>query len=421
MDDNRTLYILFASILVDLFGFTTILPIFPSIFAFYEQHDTSNAYATIFSSVRYFRREIIGAPDSISSHSTGGDVISLDSVLLGGLIGSWFSLLQFFTAPIFTTKFSSAKTAIITSLSGSIIASLVWFKSQSFMIFLLARTLGGLFEGNVSISITIIGRFKDEQLRKKGMAMVGIAYSLAFVLGPLVGVWLSKQSVEHQFYQLPAIFTLVCAASSMAIVVWFLDETTDAVKSREASGGGGRNTRRLFIAYFVYLLAFSGVEFSIGFLLLEKWNKSRSDQGKIYSLMGLIMAVMQGGVVRKHASPLLLMKALLGLVCAFYFLGQPSWEKVQCGLFLKSVAAACMVPSFNVTAAAMGVNLGQLRAVGALARAFGPALFCTIYWIHGPMVCFVSGSLVLVLAMVSAKSVCEDAVDREVRNRPKTD
>ena len=90
MDDNRTLYIIFASILVDLFGFTTILPIFPSIFAFYEQHDTSNAYATIFSTVRYFRREIIGAPDSISSHSTGGDV----RLVMKGINRSVFPVLQ---------------------------------------------------------------------------------------------------------------------------------------------------------------------------------------------------------------------------------------------------------------------------------------------------------------------------------------
>merc|ERR1712071_471743 len=115
--------------------------------------------------------------------ATGGDVISLDSVLLGGLIGSWFSLLQFFTAPIFTTKFNSAKTAIITSLSGSIIASLVWFKSQSFMTFLVARTLGGLFEGNVSISITIIGRFKDEQLRKKRYGNGGHCLFAGFCAG----------------------------------------------------------------------------------------------------------------------------------------------------------------------------------------------------------------------------------------------
>ena len=64
--DNQILKVLFISILIDLFGFTSILPIYPSIFAHYETNDKSDAYTTIFSSVQYFRKNIINAPDSIN-------------------------------------------------------------------------------------------------------------------------------------------------------------------------------------------------------------------------------------------------------------------------------------------------------------------------------------------------------------------
>jgi len=161
--DNQILKILFLSILIDLFGFTSILPIYPSIFAYYENNDDSAIYSKIIDTITYFRTSI-QAPDTIAG--SGQDLISLDSVLLGGALGSWFSLLQFFTAPLFTTKFKSSKTAILVSLSGSILASMIWYKSEKFILFLLARTVGGLFEGNVSIAVTVIGQFESESLRK---------------------------------------------------------------------------------------------------------------------------------------------------------------------------------------------------------------------------------------------------------------
>ena len=74
---------------------------------------------------------------------------------------------------------------------------------------------------------------------------------------------------------------------------------------------------------------------------------------------------------------------LAGLTVAFFLLGEDSWNSVYYGIVLKAVSAACMVPSFNVVAANLGINIGRVRAVGACARAFGPVMFCAIYWSFG--------------------------------------
>lgn len=392
--DNRILKVLFLSILIDLFGFTSILPIYPSIFAYYETNDDSAIYSKIFSTIKYFRKNIIQAPDTIAG--SGQELISLDSVLLGGALGSWFSLLQFFTAPLFTTKFKSSKTAILVSLSGSILASMIWYKSDKFVLFLLARTVGGLFEGNVSIAVTVIGQFESESLRKKGMALVGVAYSLAFVLGPLLGVYLTNFSGSVNFYEFPAIFTMGCAVASFLVIYVFYHPNNEIKAEKQVDQ---KQTSILFMSYFVYLLTFSGIEFSVGFLLLEKWSKTRMVQGKIYATMGVIMAIMQGGVVRKRASCKLLLVGLVGLGVAFYLLSADSWSLVYIGIILKAVFASCMVPSFNVVAANLGINIGRVRAVGAMARAIGPVLFCGLYWSFGAKICFRIGAVALVLTV----------------------
>ena len=64
--DNQILKVLFLSILIDLFGFTSILPIYPSIFAYYETNDDSAIYSKIFSTIKHFRKNIIQAPDTIA-------------------------------------------------------------------------------------------------------------------------------------------------------------------------------------------------------------------------------------------------------------------------------------------------------------------------------------------------------------------
>lgn len=56
---------------------------------------------------------------------------------------------------------------------------------------------------------------------------------------------------------------------------------------------------RLGHVYFLYLFMYSGLEFTLTFVTHHKHHYSSMDQGRMFTFLGLVMAVMQGGYVRR--------------------------------------------------------------------------------------------------------------------------
>lgn len=84
---NKTVYLIFFSLLLDLLAFTMILPLLPSLLDYYQQNDSAGLYKWVLDSVKYFQT-LVGAPERFNS------------VLFGGIIGSMYSFLQFVASPI---------------------------------------------------------------------------------------------------------------------------------------------------------------------------------------------------------------------------------------------------------------------------------------------------------------------------------
>lgn len=84
---NKTVYVVFLSLLLDLLAFTMILPLLPSLLDHYKSNDSLGLYSWLSGKIKFFQ-ELVGAPDQYNS------------VLFGGFLGSMFSFLQFVTSPI---------------------------------------------------------------------------------------------------------------------------------------------------------------------------------------------------------------------------------------------------------------------------------------------------------------------------------
>lgn len=85
---NKTVYVIFVSLLLDLLAFTMILPLLPSLLDHYRMNDNIGLYPWLSNQIKTFQ-DIVGAPDKFNS------------VLFGGFLGSMFSFLQFLASPIF--------------------------------------------------------------------------------------------------------------------------------------------------------------------------------------------------------------------------------------------------------------------------------------------------------------------------------
>lgn len=84
---KKTMRIVFISLLLDLLGFTMILPLFPSLLEHYRENDKWGVYTWLSKQIYYFQN-LVGAPERFNS------------ILFGGFLGSMYSFLQFVASPI---------------------------------------------------------------------------------------------------------------------------------------------------------------------------------------------------------------------------------------------------------------------------------------------------------------------------------
>lgn len=212
--------------------------------------------------------------------------------------------------------------------------------------------MGGLSKGNISLSMAVITDVSCRKTRGKAMAMVGIAFSLGFICGPMIGAVFAKWSdkTSDNWFFLPAICALTLAQADLLFVWVNLKETLPKEKRqkqlinslkkaleyvnpvsifqfaavREVSQKVKASIRRIGHVYFVYLFIYSGLEFTVTFLMYHHFAFTSMDQARVFLTTGVIMAILQGAVVRRLPERLTKQGAVLGLyliVPAFIIVG----------------------------------------------------------------------------------------------------
>jgi len=182
-----------------------------------------------------------------------------------------------------------------------------------------------------------------------------------------------------------------------------------------------RNLKVLGLVYFTYLFFYSGLEFTLSFLTHQRFQFTRMQQGKMFFFIGVTMALIQGGYARRikpghHIKTVFV--AVILLIPAFLLIGLAvNLVMLYLGLVLYSFASAIVVPCLSTlvsdhgSANQKGTVMGILRSLGALARALGPIVACSVYWIAGAKACYIisSASFIIPLALLrQLKNVKEE-------------
>ncbi|KAL1694468.1 major facilitator superfamily domain-containing protein [Schizophyllum commune] len=317
--------IVFLSLVLDLFAFTIPLPLFPRIIEWYTKREASDPTGFLSQTlhfVQYLRSFVYDSP----VHSERWDV-----VLLGGLMGSVFSTLQFIVSPSIgslSDKYGRKKVLLITMI-GNIASAVIWIQSTTFASYMLSRVVGGLSEGNVQLAIAILSDVSTPAQRSSTLAYVGIAFAICFCIGPPIGAYFASASFPHIFssielniYAVPAALTLVLLLAETAFIYVALPETrgkglaveTPAGKGKAAAGKSTTATptrpkttvehrlstlARLRRQHFLFLCLFSGVEFTLTFLTFDLFDWTNAQNGALIGSIGILSALLQGGYVRR--------------------------------------------------------------------------------------------------------------------------
>ncbi|KAL5286630.1 MFSD10 family protein [Megaselia abdita] len=219
---NPAVYMVFLSLLLDLLAFTMILPLFPSMLNYYKTNDSSGLYGSLSIGVKTFQNLVTGSPDSYNS------------VLFGGFLGSLFSFLQFVVSPIvggFSDVYGRKPLLILCTL-GILSSYYLWSISTNFTVFIIARIVGGVSKGNISLYMAVITDLTNVKSRGRGMALVGIAFSIGFIIGPMIGAMFSKfcDKTSYLWFIYPAYCAIFLTLTNLAVICFGIRESLPSEK-----------------------------------------------------------------------------------------------------------------------------------------------------------------------------------------------
>jgi len=392
--------VLFLTVFVDLVGFSIIFPLFPEMLEHYAGADSF--FGSLIANLAELSGE--GEPEDKKFYAT---------VLFGGILGSLYSILQFLFAPMWgrLSDRIGRRPVLLITIGGLCVSYLVWIFSHSFLLLIISRVLGGAMGGNISVATAAMADSTDKKNRAKGMGMIGMAFGLGFILGPAIGALLSGFELDKALPGMGFNPFSAAAAGAFLLSLWnlswvmrsFKESLPEQERGKAHQAGRPISPLKLFrgfdlpgvsrtnLVYFIFLVAFAGMEFTLTFLAKDRFKYDSHDMMWIFIFVGLIIALVQGGVVRRMAPKMgekkVSLYGLVLLVPGLLMVGTAGSEGLfYLGLALLAVGSALATPCLTALASLytpadrQGEVLGTFRSLGALARAVGPILACAAYW-----------------------------------------
>jgi len=253
----------------------------------------------------------------------------------------------------------------------------------------IARTLDGIFGANVSVTQAYVADVTQPEDRSRVLGLLGAAFGVGFICGPLLGGVLSQVSLSAPFY-----FAGALAAANAVLIFFILPES---LPREDRSGpdketfltlfgeGRGRVIAPLMAAYFFMMVGFSIMTAFFAIFTEDRFGYNASANGYVFAGVGAVGVIVQGvliGRLLKNFTEKSIAVTGLGiLACSIFAL-----PLVQTAMTLLVVAAGIAVgnsfinPTINglvsrsVNKYWQGRVLGLMQACASLGRFFGPLI-----------------------------------------------
>lgn len=432
---KKSLGVIFLTVFLDLVGFSVIFPLFPAMLEWYLPREGEDS--ALGRLIAFLEKAAPG----------GGDNAFLTAVLFGGILGSLYSVLQFVAAPVWgrlSDRYGRRRILLIT-VAGTFLGYVGWIFGQAFGVLILSRVLGGMMAGNIAVATAAVADVTTRENRTKGMGLIGMAFGLGFIVGPAIGGLTSAWNPLDTFpggeawgfhpFSIPAACAALLALGNWIWIYRAFPETrivaTSAKSAAEAASRRGwfsflgldnRNVRLAVRAYFVFLFAFSAMEFTLTFLATERLFYNPREMTLIFLFIGFILAFTQGYFVRKFGRRigevnLVLagtLSGVLGLCCLgaagntlIFYLGLAF---MGIGIGLGSPALSALVSLYSPDEC-QGTYLGAFRSAGSLARAIGPLAGAAAFWALGSRDAYFIGAGVLLVSFLVSLVLPQPALE----------
>jgi len=386
---NAAVGFIFITLLIDVIGFGIIIPVMPGLISGLKNVDISTA-------AKY-----------------------------GSYLTVTYAITQFVVAPIL------GNLSVNTRRSPVMFISLVWF-CFCFFFFALAPTYGWLFIGRIIAGITgssfttaaaYIADVSKAENRAKNFGMLGAAFGLGFIIGPLLGGMLSQFGQRIPFY----------AAAAMALLNWaygffVLPESLKKENRREfdlkrANPVGSimqlikyPSVGALILSILLLYIAAHAIMSNWNYFTMHRFNWDEKTVGISLAVVGVLVALVQAGLTRV-INPKIGSERSLYYGLAFYAIGMLLFglatESWMMFLFLLPYClggiaqpALQSVMAGNVPPNAQGELQGAITSTMSLAAIIGPFVMNNLffYFTHSEAPVYLPGAPFFLGAFLMATS-----------------
>jgi MFS transporter, DHA1 family, tetracycline resistance protein len=269
--DNKRLFSIILVVFIDLLGFSLILPLLP----YYAKTFNASQTTTGILIASYAAMQLIGAP------------------ILGRLSD------RFGRRPV-----------LLLSVFGTFLGFLMLGFANALWILFASRILDGMTGGNLSVAQAYITDVTDEKNRSKGLGMIGAAFGLGFIIGPVTGGLLSQWG-----YAVPAFAAAALSLINLILIyAWLPESLTEEKRSHMAEKRPAVTLNALLVAFqrpftgsilitrFFFGLAFAIFQTIFSLYALAKFNLNARDIGFVLTYVGVLSVFVQGFLVGRLTS-----------------------------------------------------------------------------------------------------------------------
>jgi DHA1 family tetracycline resistance protein-like MFS transporter len=269
--DKKRFFSIILIVFIDLLGFSLILPLLP----YYAKTFNANQTVTGLLIASYAVMQLIGAP------------------LLGRLSD------RFGRRPV-----------LLLSMFGTFIGFLLLGFANALWMLFASRILDGLTGGNLSVAQAYLSDVTDEKSRSKGLGMIGAAFGLGFIIGPVTGGLLSQWG-----YAVPAFAAAAISLINLVLIyTWLPESLIEEKRSQMTEKRPAITLNALMVAFqrpftgsilitrFFFGLAFAIFQTIFSLYALAKFNLSARDTGFVLTYVGVLSVIVQGFLVGRLSS-----------------------------------------------------------------------------------------------------------------------
>lgn len=428
-----SLGVIFLTLYIDLIGFSIFFPLGPELLRFYVANEPDGGlFATLFAQLQSV------------AHTTEVPEMVIGA-LFAGLLGSVYSFMQFLFSPVWGSRSDrmGRRPVLLITVAGNALSFLVLVFSGSFTVFLIGRVFSGIMGGNLAVAIAAVADVTTREGRAKGMGIVGAAFGLGFLTGPLIGGLTAHLNVLTVFpglsavgihpFSVPAFIGFALCLVNFGWVASRFSETLPPEKRNAAATTlrernplralltlPDRAVRRVNVVGFLVTFGFSFFETIISFFTAEKLGYTPRSLTLIFVHLGLVSIFTQGVLVRRFVPRMGEKRAALfgisAIAVSFVLLGYTigvaksvPWMFVTLticavGSGFANVGLSSLI-SLYAGAEEQGKITGLYRSMGFLARACSPAVAGIVFFKAGGTVTFIAAGCFLLLPVALGLSL----------------